>query len=79
MNAKYSVITLRNAGLDARWTRNRNGAPIIVARDPQAKLEHQRRTWWAVGKKMWDEMGRVGVREGFDNCTLLGDFFSLPA
>lgn len=79
MKNKYSVTTLRAAGLEARWTRNSRGAPIIVARDPQAKLDHQRKTWWAVGKSMWDEMTKVGVREGFDNCTLLGDIFSIPA
>lgn len=79
MNNKYSVHTLRAAGLEARWTRNRNGAPIIVARDPNATLAHQRKTWWAVGQKMWDDMMKEGVREGFSNHTLLGDVFSIPA
>lgn len=78
MNTKYSVKTLRSAGLEARWTRNRNGAPIIVARDPQAGLTH-RQAWWAVGQKMWDDMMKDGVREGFAQHTLLGDIFSIPA
>lgn len=74
---KYSVVTLRAAGLQARWSRNRNGAPIIVARNPQASNEHQRTAWWLVGDAMWKEMKRVGIREGFDRHTLLGDVFSL--
>ena len=76
---KYSVKTLREAGLEARWTHNRNGAPIIVARDPQARSEHQRKTWWHVGQTMWDTMKEVGVKEAFDRHTLLGDIFSVPA
>ena len=76
---KYSVKTLRAAGLEARWTHNRNGAPIIVCRDPLAKAKHQRETWWHIGQKMWDSMKEVGVREAFDRCTLLGDIFSIRA
>jgi hypothetical protein len=76
---KYSVNTLRQAGLEARWTHNRNGAPIIVARDPQASSEHQRKTWWHVGQTMWDTMKVVGIKEAFERHTLLGDIFSVPA
>jgi len=76
---KYSVKTIRAAGLEARWTHNRNGAPIIVARDPQARNEHQRKTWWHVGRAMWDAMMKIGVKEAFEQHTLLGDIFSVPA
>lgn len=79
MKPKYSVKTLRAAGLEARWTRNRNGAPIIVVRDPAANLRHQRQTWWAVGQRMWDDMMKDGVREAFDQHTLIADIFSIPA
>lgn len=74
---KYRVSTLRTAGLEARWTRNDNGAPIIVARDPHATLEHQRKTWWRVGQTVWTAMRRDGIREAFNNHTLLGDVFSI--
>lgn len=74
---RYSVGTLRDAGLEARWTRNRNGAPIMSARDPNAKLKHQQAKWWFVDKSMWDDMNSVGIREAFDRHTLLGDVFSI--
>lgn len=79
MNVKYSVNPLRIAGLEARWTHTRNGAPIIVARDPKAISEHQRLTWWHVDQAMWDTMNEIGIKEGFDRHTLLGDLFSVPA
>jgi hypothetical protein len=76
---KYSVTTLRAAGLEARWTHNRNGAPIIVARDPQGRSDHQRVSWWHVGKTMWQAMKTEGIKAAFDRHTLLGDVFSVPA
>lgn len=79
MNTKYSVKTLRDAGLEARWTHNSKGAPIIVARDPKAELVHQRHTWWFVDAKMWADMLKSGVHEAFVQHTLLGDIFSIPA
>ena len=75
----YSVKTLRAAGLEARWGRTRNGAPMIFARNPASDLRHQRESWWAVGATMFGQMRAHGVREGFDAMTLLGDFFSIPA
>lgn len=72
---KYSVKTLRSAGLEARWTHNRSGAPIIVARDPQSTTAHQRNTWWHVGQTMWDAMKSIGIKPAFDQHTLLGDIF----
>lgn len=71
---KYSVKTLRAAGLEARWSRNRHGAPIIVARDPQSTA----RTWWHVGQDMWNAMAKDGIVETFKRFTLLGDIFSVP-
>jgi hypothetical protein len=73
----YSVKTMRGAGLESRWTRTRSGAPIILARWPKAKLKHQRETWWLVDRVMWSAMQRNGVVPAFDQCTLLGDVFSL--
>lgn len=73
---RYRVADIRAAGLEARWGRTRRGAPIILARDPQARHRHQRETWWCVDRTMWDEAQKVGLREAFDRCTLLGEFFS---
>ena len=75
---EYTVKTLRKAQLEARWSRTRSGAPILLARNPVATLIHQRKTWWAVDHKMWETMKQVGVLEGFERHTLLGDVFSLP-
>ena len=75
----YTVKTLRDAGLEARWGRTRDGAPCLFTRDPNAAHTHQRRKWWMVDRGMWDAMNKLGVCDGFDGATLLGDFFSIPA
>lgn len=69
---KYTVSTIRSAGLEARWTRTRVGAPIIAAREP-GKL------WYVIGRDMWEAMKTGGVNEVFKQYTLLGDIFSVPA
>jgi hypothetical protein len=78
---RYSVATLRAAGLQARWGRNGAGAPILFARDPEAEHRHQRETWWMVDAGMWAEMQKEGIRKTFDQFTLLllGDVFSVRA
>ena len=40
---------------------------------------HQRDKWWMVTADMWTRMGKVGIIEGFDQTTLLGDVFSIRA
>ena len=74
---RYNVKTLRDAGLEARWTRTRRGAPILIARDPQGESRHQREQWWPVDRHVWAKMQREGIREGFDGATMLGDLFSI--
>jgi len=76
---EYTVKTFRAAGLEAKWGRNSNGAPIIFARDPQAKYPHQRESWWAMDAGVWKQAEQIGLRGAFDNATLLGDVFSVPA
>ena len=73
-NIEYKVGPLRAAGLEAKWGRTRNGAPIILARWPDGR-EHQRNTWWCVDQSVWSSIKRDGVIKGFDNATLLGDVF----
>lgn len=74
---KYSVKQLRTAGLEAKWSKTRSGAPIIVARDPSAKLEHQRVKWWVVNASMWKRAAEVGIVQAFGEHTALGDFFGV--
>lgn len=69
---RYRVGDLRAAGLEARWSKLRHGSPVIIARDPAAKYPHQRERWWVVERDMFAAMQRDGVREAFDNFTLLG-------
>lgn len=76
---KYRVGTLRAAGLEAKWGRNGQGAPMLFARDPSASKKHQRAQWWAVDRVMWEMAKKHGIKEAFDGCTILGDFFSVPA
>ncbi len=74
---RYTVGTLRDAGLEARWSRTSNGGPIIVARNPDADNVHQRETWWAVTGSMWKQMDENGIVEGFSNATVFADIFSI--
>jgi hypothetical protein len=74
-----SVKTFRDAGLEAKWSRMRNGRPCMVVRDPHGTAKHQRETWWPVDRTMWRAMEREGIREGFDSATLMADLFSMPA
>ncbi len=74
---KYNVTTFRSAGLEAKWSRNSKGAPIIVVRNPASQREHQRTSWWFVDRSMWETAAKVGVVEAFDRHTLLGDVFAI--
>jgi hypothetical protein len=78
MNLSYKVGTFRDAGLEAKWTKTRSGAPVIVVRDPKADLAHQRNKWWMVDAAMFENMKKDGVRPAFLGCTLIADIFSLP-
>jgi hypothetical protein len=73
------VGTFREAGLEARWSKTSSGAPAIFVRNPKSHSEHQRKNWWLVSDRMWKRMLDAGILEGFDQCTLIGDIFSLPA
>lgn len=75
---KHCVATFRAVGMEARWTKH-SGTPFIAVRDPQSRLEHQRTKWWTVDAPMWDRMQNIGLREGFNQTTLLGDIFSIPS
>ena len=77
INLKYTVGCLRSAGLEAKWSKDRGGRPVIVARYPLAKAEFQRVQWWRVDGYMFDSMKRDGVVEAFVNHTLLGDIFAI--
>jgi len=74
---KLSVKTFRSVGLEARWTKTRNGAICIVVRNPSAKHKHQKETRWLVDNTMWESAKKFGVMEAFDRHTLLGDIFSI--
>lgn len=73
----YRVATFRSAGLQARWTRTRQGAPIIAVRHPQAATEHQRTRWYYVDQCMWADMAADGIIPAYDGHTLLADIFSI--
>lgn len=76
---KYQVKTFRDAGLVARWGKTRKGAPIIFLKSPYANTKHQRNNWWACDKSMFEIMQTDGIHKGFNDSTLLGDIFSIPA
>lgn len=74
---KNNVATYRSAGLEARWSRNPAGGPRMLVRNPASPRKHQRETWWQVTRAMFETMKEVGVVEGFDRHTLLGDIFAV--
>lgn len=76
-NLSLNVTTFRSAGLEARWTKTRSGTPCMVVRNPQAKLKHQKETWWMVDNDMWESAKKFGILEAFERHTLLGNFFSI--
>ena len=78
MKLNYRVGTFRQAGLQAKWGKSNSGSPCIFARNPNATTVYQRDTWWLCSLPMWETMQKVGVVEGYDRHTLLGDVFSLP-
>lgn len=69
----YTVGEIRAAGLQARWTRTSAGAPIIVAKHDLHGC------WYVVDRVMWDRAKAVGIKQAFDESTLLGNFFSVKA
>tara|TARA_R110000772_G_scaffold39058_4_gene92051 strand:- start:5725 stop:5976 length:252 start_codon:yes stop_codon:yes gene_type:complete len=73
----YRVSTLRESGLEAKWSKSETGRPMMVARDPNAKSSHQRNTWWIVDDPMWGTMKKHGIIDGFNSATLLGNVFYL--
>jgi len=68
---KYNVGTIRETGLQARWTKTRGGAPIIVARVDDGS------PWYAIDKFMWEDAKSYGIREAFESHTVLGDIFGI--
>jgi len=74
---RYRVGALREAGLDAKWSKTGSGAPIIVVRNLNAETAHQRVYWWYCDKDMFTRMQKVGIIEGFNQTTILGDILSI--
>lgn len=67
----YRVNTFREAGLEAKWSKTNIGSPYLVARKAGTK------TWYKVTAGMFSRMEKVGVVEGFEEHTLLGDVLSI--
>jgi len=74
----YTVNYLRSLGFEAKWAKI-GGRPILMARNPLAKHLHQRTTWWVIDNQMWEMAKEIGFPAAFDNSTLLGDLFNMPA
>lgn len=70
----YKVKTFRDAGLEAKWTKN-NGTPFIAVRNPASDNKHQRKNWYLCDGAMFEDMKKNGVMAGYESHTCLGDFF----
>lgn len=69
---RLSVHTFRDAGVEARWGKNRSRRPILLVRLPNDA------TWWLLTKGMWQaiENGQP-VKDVVYDHTVLGKFFSI--
>ena len=68
---EYTVGYIRSQGLECRWTKRRNGAPIIVGKTANG-------TWAAIDRSMWNRAETVGLSQAFSEHTTLIDIFSVP-
>ena len=64
----YTVKSIRDAGLEVKWSKNKNGTPIMVARAKPGP-------YYYIDKDLWKRAKKVGIREAFSEHTLLGDIF----
>lgn len=70
---EYRVGVFREAGLEAKWSRTRQGAPIIAARHPDVGGGK----WYAMDARMWERAAEVGVKQAFEEHVCLGHIFSI--
>lgn len=64
---KYRVGTLKAAGLDAKWSKNSGGAPIMLARKRGSTGP-----FYYVDKHLWGRAKVVGLTQAFDEFGALG-------
>jgi hypothetical protein len=69
----YRVATFREAGLEAKWSKTRIGKPYLLGRQCGTK------TWFVITSDMIERMEEVGIMEGFEEHTLLGNVFAVNA
>jgi len=67
----YRVGTFREAGLTAKWTKTRRGAPFIMCKRADTGQ------WFIVDGDVWETMKKVGIIEGWEQHTALGHIFSI--
>jgi hypothetical protein len=67
----YRVATFREAGLDAKWSKSGAGKPCIVAKVKNSI------GYYVVTAAMFKRMQKVGVSQGFEEFTILGNAFSI--
>ena len=68
----YTVGAIRAAGLEARWSRTRAGAPILTARHAGET------TWWIMSGRTYERAKIVGWAKAFNEATCLSRYFSVP-
>jgi hypothetical protein len=67
----YQVGTFRAAGLTAKWTKARWGAPFIMCQRADTG------DWFIVDGDVWATMNKIGIAEGWEQHTALGHIFSI--
>ena len=75
---KYTVGYIRSQGIECRWTKNRNGAPIIVGTTDRVDRKGNP-IWSVICGDMWKRAEAVGLKQAFHEYTALIDLLSVPA
>lgn len=74
----YTVGAIRDAGIECRWSRTRNGAPIIIGKTDTVSRDGNH-MWAVIDAGMWKRAEVVGIARAFKEHTALIGFFSVPA
>ena len=78
MSNPYTVKAIRAQGIECRWTRTRNGAPIIAALTDTRDRKGER-MWMVIDSTVWERAHAVGLKQAIDEASAFLNFFSITA
>lgn len=75
---QYTVGWIRSQGIECKWSRSRNGAPIIIGKTSSLDRTGQP-IWSVIDTDMWNRAKVVGLPQAFEEHTTFIGLFSVPA